>query len=121
VYQSKFGEKGNCFEACLASILEKKLNEIPTLGSDEGWLHKLADFLSPFGLFYVEIDPENEEQRKVIEAMYDGKIYHFINGISPRGGEHACVGLNGELVHDPHPNGGGLDKVNSWGFLGAML
>lgn len=123
VFQTKFGEKGNCFEACLASILEKKIDEVPTLGSDEGWLYKLSDFLAPLGLFYIEIDPENNEERKVIQAMYeDGTdIYHFVNGISPRGGEHAVVGLNGKIVHDPHPGGKGLASVKSWGFLGAIF
>ncbi len=32
-----------------------------------------------------------------------GKWYHMIYGMSNRGTNHAVVGVDGEVVHDPHP------------------
>lgn len=42
-------------------------------------------------------------------AYLNISTYHVVVGPSPRGAyNHAVVGLNGKIVHDPHPDGGGL-------------
>ena len=48
--------------------------------------------------------------------------YHLICGPSPRGGgmSHATVGRNGEIVHDPHPDGTGVVKVECFGLFVAL-
>lgn len=122
VYQTHFRDQGNCFEAALASILEINLEDVPDFGSDEQWLFRLADFLEPLDMFYIEIEPVNLEEETILKPMFNKmSIYHFINGTSPRGGPHACVGRNGFIIHDPHEDGGGLVEIKSWGFIGIRL
>jgi hypothetical protein len=43
--------------------------------------------------------------------------YHVISGPGPRGCHHSVVGLNGKMVHDPHPDRTGLEEAQMWDFL----
>jgi hypothetical protein len=71
-------------------------------------------FLAKHGLHYDEI-PYDAEQSPVGE--------HLILGISPRGGMHAVVGVDGVVKMDPHPmdgTGRGLVKPLKYGALTAV-
>lgn len=122
VLQDRFGNVGNCFEACLASILNLELQDVPDLGSNDVYERNLARFLETRGLIYVLIDRPNELEKQMMQHMFAARVvYHVIEGTSPRGGPHACVGKNGLIVHDPHKGGGGLIKVQGWGFVVKRL
>jgi hypothetical protein len=121
VTQTRVGEKvGNCFAACLASILNLEMADIPEFSTDEDlWLNDIQEFLATHGLYYVQLPPE---EPTLLAAFEHGTLFHTIEGTSPRGGQHACVGENGELVWDPHPDDGtghGLVHVECFGLLCA--
>ena len=105
----------------MASILEIPIWEIPEFGDDEVFLQNIQAFLEPRGLYYVQVDPDDP----VLEiAFRAGEVYHTCEGLSPRGGQHACVGLNGSIVWDPHPQDGtgrGLVSVECYGLLCARM
>ena len=46
-------------------------------------------------------------------------MYHEIAGHSPRFPDvtHACIGLDGETIFDPHPDETGLTDFHSIGFF----
>jgi hypothetical protein len=120
VKQDKFGPRvGNCFEACIASILEIPLHEVPDFGGDDVFEANLARFLAKRNLIYVLVNgPDAMESEMLAHMFAQGDVYHVLEGISPRGGPHACVGLNGRLAFDPHGSGmEGLWKTDGWGFL----
>ena len=121
VTQTRTGAQGNCFEACMASLLEVPLSEVPDFGRDDVFLEKVAGFLEPHGLLYVQIAPHDD----VLGVMMKrGDIFHTIEGRSPRGGQHAVVGCNGHVVHDPHPQDGtgrGLISVDCYGLLCSRM
>ena len=127
VTQTRTGKtNGNCFAACLASILELPLTSIPDFsGAGEGWLKQVADFLEPMGLLYVQVDADAAESDPILKIMFGrGETFHTVEGVSPRGGQHACVGRNGVIVFDPHPQDGtgrGLKKIETFGFLVARM
>lgn len=117
VFQTKFGpEEGNCFQACLASLLEIPIEGIPEPeeGEDQfgvlnAWLKENhgKEFLILFG-------------RQTEVAI--PRTYHLIGGKSPRYPDeesfgHIVVGHRGVMVHDPHPDGGGVLGVEEWTFL----
>jgi hypothetical protein len=112
------GAEGRCFEAALASILEIPESDVPDFGKDEAqFLRDTEAFLGKFGLYYVQVLPT---MPGIEEAFATGTVYHTIEGKSPRGGLHACVGRNGKIVHDPHPSDGtgrGLVRVDCYGLL----
>ena len=107
VTQSKVGAHGRCFPACVASILEVPESSVP--GYED--MPDVYQWLERRGLQYAQAP---------IEGTPAPVGYHIIEGISPRGGQHAVVGLNGKTVHDPHPQDGtgrGLTKPERWGML----
>jgi hypothetical protein len=123
VTQTRVGEEvGNCFAACLASILDLEMADIPEFSTDEDlWLHDVQQWLATRGLYYVQMAPTDPGLQSAFE---NGTLYHTIEGTSPRGGQHACVGENGEIVWDPHPNDGtghGLVGVECFGLLCARF
>ena len=122
--QTRTGKIGNCFSACLASILEIPLREVPNFvdaSTDEQFYENAAKWLASHGLYYVQLKPDDP----MLAVMFkEGPIYHTIEGISPRGGMHATVGLNGHMVWDPHPpdgTGRGLAKVLNVGIIGKSF
>jgi hypothetical protein len=109
IVQSRTGENGTCFRACLATILglkEADVPDFPQANQDPG----VNRFLRSFGLRYEQIPVSEPAPRGL----------HTIEGTSPRGGEHAVVGRGGKMIWDPHPQdstGRGLIKKKTWGVL----
>ncbi len=99
VTQSRVGEDGTCFRACVASIMEVPEKAVPdfgAFGNDECWWTDIQAWLAKAGLQYRRVPIDG--------AKPVG--YSTIEGVSPRGGLHACVAYDGKLVHDPHPQDG---------------
>lgn len=113
VYQTRFGKPdGNCMEACVASILEVGLGDVPDLSAaeDDEWRDVLADYLAEFDLEQMDVLVPQAQEAGVIPTGF-----HIISGPSPRGDfDHAVVGLGGRMVHDPHPDQVGLAKEEIW-------
>jgi len=112
VYQTKFGKEGNCFSACLASILEIDIEKAPTFRGPKGeWYIKYKRWLNQFGLDLVAISNWDDfpEGRP--------KVYAMVGGTSPRGLKHSVIYFDGDMVHDPHPEGGGVKDITDWIYL----
>lgn len=100
VDQTKFGAEGNCTAACIASILELALDDIPDFG-DDPLCEKLSEWLRPMGLYAACVALDPKFPRWVPEG------YHMLGGESP-GGPHHVVARGKDIVHDPNPNRAGL-------------
>jgi hypothetical protein len=101
VYQTKFHPEGNCLQACLASIFDLDLEEVPEFGIEDGWFEEFEDWcVERFGLQPIDIDiPSTGE-------FFTPIGLHMINGKSPRGDwNHAVVADSGDIIHDPYPEG----------------
>lgn len=110
---------GNCWAACIASILEVPLDDLP----DEATYWKpgqhqaksyipyekaMFAWLRERGLLLVEI--------KLPDVFFRGgewDVYCILAGPSPRNPEvtHAVVGQGTRIVHDPHPSRAGLLQI----------
>ncbi|ASX98777.1 hypothetical protein SEA_COLUCCI_108 [Arthrobacter phage Colucci] len=109
------GTPGNCFQACVASLLELPLEDVPHFITHEDWWEVTKAFVSAHKpgwtiehfdtVFPAYQDPDHPEAPT-----------HVIgSGKSPRGDfYHAAIvdAVTGELAHDPHPSRAG--------FLGEM-
>jgi len=120
------GEKkpGNCYAACLASLLEVDLSDIPApdAGDFDSWDNywpKLHRWAVERGFFIVDANGVGEEGRTsfVSSAAYGGGGYWIASGPGPRGVFHAVVMRDLEMVHDPHPDRAGLEKITSVSVL----
>jgi len=110
VMQTLFYDKdgtGNCFEACLASIFEIDLKDVPNFHGDT-WFKDFWEWLKIKG--YTSYGSLYDEGIGDYKGGVDG--FFIVAGESPRGthirGGHAVVYKNGKLVHDPHPDGTGV-------------
>lgn len=103
VKQTKFGkDEGNCFSACLASILEIPLRLIPNFCVEwpSDWLNKTNEWLAGFGLVLIDFN---------VEGVPDWDTYWIASGLSPRlTCDHSVVYQGSAMVCDPHPSGDGL-------------
>ena len=115
--QGKMVLRGNCYAACIASILEVPITEVPNvevLFHIEGayWSDVMERFLSSKGYkladshkFRVFHDPEygiqEGERANWIEQCEN--IFYLVSGQSPRGVSHMVIYKKGRMIHDPHP------------------
>jgi hypothetical protein len=112
VEQTRFGgpehpfeERGNCFGACLASLLEVGLEELPAVAAfDEGW-HELLGWLRGRGWYLVAIhghDWSEEHWPGYVIAGCQSQAYAHLMG-QDEGGGHVVVVQDGEVVWNPNP------------------
>lgn len=113
VFQSKLYaadgiHNGNCFAACLASLLEIPLWMVPPFedmfGRGHGqWRERSEEWLARmFGMKLVRVEEH------VPPALPE---FYIANGPAARGVHHSVVYRRGELAHDPHPSKGGVLDV----------
>jgi hypothetical protein len=107
VYQTKFGEpEGNCFNACVASILECGLDELPDLHqieqTGENWLEGLNRHLQSKGYGIIHL-PTSEE--KPVELYIPPGCHFIASGMGPRELLHSVVMRQEKdgmvMAHDP--------------------
>jgi len=111
------GHYGDCQRACIASLLEVSIKEIPHFfesGDDEQFEKSFNDFLAAIDLFHLEITPWEK-------FPISTSVYHMIYGKSERGTQHAVIGLNGKVVHDPSPFKTGLLESDRENWTYAFL
>ena len=106
LYQDEPRIYGDCMRACVASILELPINEVPHfLEVAKGSIYEFYNLIEEF---LLERGYEAYWQHSLIYHWRPGlpDCYHIISGPSPRypGVGHAVVGLNGSPVFDPHPD-----------------
>lgn len=109
-------DEGNCLPACVASVLELSLDQVPHFLKDPEWETSLLRFLLPLG--YSPLTLDANECRSF---GYTPSGYHLIGGQGPRGLQHEVVGYKGEMVHDPHPSCAGLIEEEDWTLFVATL
>jgi len=113
VHQNIYGEpNGNCLQAAVASIFEVGLDKVPHFCKppNDDWQERYDDWLAERGLQLMTVDA-----RQCRQAGWIPRGYHIIAGQSPRFDcQHAVVGLNGKVIHDPHPSGDGLESEETW-------
>ena len=117
IYQTEFEKnKGNALQACIASIFDKAIDEVPNFIELPNYADGISDFVQQnFQLTFVKINLPN--------GVLDFEVKHnpliLAAGKSPRGNfKHVVVGCivgkTIELAHDPFPNGEGIEGAPAW-------
>jgi hypothetical protein len=102
------GEYGDCLRACLASLLEVGLDDVPHFadesqyGSD--WYLALQEWLAPRDLRYIVYPIEARLLADHCKAMrhYDIDALHLLGGVCGTA-PHVVVAQFGICIHDPWP------------------
>jgi hypothetical protein len=117
--------KDDCLSACVASILEIDLDEVPNFvrpieGDARDWLERLSDWLRSRGKGLLHIKYPNDD------AAYPVGCWVILCGLTEEQGPHAVVGytvtrgkklVDGRYhvlwdymtIHDPHLGGNGFE------------
>lgn len=97
---------GNCYAACLASLLDIPLWMVPPFEEMIGrgdWRSRTDEWLArAFKLRMVRTEGHKPE---------DLPEFYIANGPGKRGVHHSVIYRRGEFVHDPHFSGDGLLDV----------
>lgn len=104
VDQTAFGVPGgNCFSACVASLLHLPIEAVPYFMGADNWVEAFADWLRPRGFYpiFLKLGLTSADRWRPC-GLY------ILGGTCVRGA-HAVVARGGEIVHDPHPSRAGLD------------
>ena len=102
VDQTTFGAPGgNCFSACVASMLEIPLDAVPYfMGRGGEWFTYFEEWLQPHGYYPVCFN----------DANYRPQGLYILSGKSPRGDFlHSVIARGLDVVHDPHPSRAGVE------------
>ena len=99
--------------ACLASIFELPIKEVPTFAMKKYYWDHVQAWLRERGYYVFTLntgtDGYDQEQ---LSGVIEG--YHTMAGPGPRGCRHVVVGKSGKVVHDPHPSRAGLLEIDEW-------
>ncbi len=108
---------GNCLQACLASIFNLSLDEVPHfVEHGASWYDDMQAWLMQRGYYALDLLFDDGYIPNV-----DIRGYHCLNGISPRGIRHSVVCKDGDMIHDPHPSRGGIVTPTSYRLFVALL
>ena len=131
--QTTPGPAGDCFQACVASILELPLNQVPNFCQEdpESWWDNFRLWLVQYGLCPVCVVPPRDtwtagtDRRKTNEYVLPmpelPNTHYILSGKSPRGHHlHAVVFFGDKMVHDPHKSGAGLDAIEDAIFFAHL-
>lgn len=117
VHNPETGDIGNCWTACIASIIECDIDEIPHFMRDSEYpITDTIKWLDDKGYSYIEF--ADKGLIEYAQMQYWG--YHLICGPSPRFSNvyHSVVGYNGEPYFDPHPDETMLDSnTDNWIYI----
>lgn len=110
------GEVGNCFAACIASLLELPLESVPNFCAHShggtAWFDGFVSWLKERGFTAIAFGGDLGEAFGHMTAGY-----YIATGPASRGFLHATIQRGGELVHDPHPSREGLLSVYEYLWL----
>lgn len=124
VDQTLFGErKGNCFAACVASILELPLVEVPNfcvMHWDSDWFQPFSDWLRDRGCmplcFAFQAAAQRDNHLAIMKQMGNG-VPWIGGGPNPDGVMHATVWVDDRMVHDPNPSRRGITRLDDALFI----
>jgi hypothetical protein len=101
-YQTRFGDAGDCFAACVASVLGLPTADVPDFRG-RGWPPRLRAWLAARGRRVTFAAEPPAGYAVCSRRVFDGNI-------------HAVVTHDGRVVHDPNgrPLWSADDKILLW-------
>jgi len=117
VYQTDITKTtGNCFSACVASILEVPVEKVPNFLASGNMKEGVEKWFSERGLYFLTVGPPPGREPEF-------PVHYIVIGWASHKKEfkHSVIGYRNKIVHDPTPKGEGLSKANIeervYGFL----
>ena len=123
IQQTRFNHgDGNCFNACIATLLSLPLEKVDVIWKEDSWIPQLNEILHPLGYCFIEWEWQNPDK----PWIWVGNCYMIATGDSPRGCKHSVIvyhymdSLSRHCIvnhWDPMPNGTFLTHIDYVGIL----
>lgn len=109
--QTKFGQNGNCVQACVATLFGLEISDIPEFEQDDNeWCFKFSDWLRDrLGKFLMTVELNDESHIKLLSDSY---CLSSINSPHPLVDRHAVITKGDRIIFDPME--GEVDKPVEW-------
>ena len=107
------GVWGDCHRACIASMLDLELDQVPHFGdggpSDIEFMRRVDQFLATLDMAQVffAFPTDIDHVHQVMRVSNPG-IYWILGGKSTTGCAHSVICLDDKIVHDPSLNDAGI-------------
>lgn len=118
------GIYGNCHRTALACIFDKDSPaDVPHFLEDncdaDTFYERTDAWLLEQGMRSITMPWQAESLAQMLEVMElrAPGILWILGGVSPRGTNHSVVCRGGEVIHDPHPDGGGVVGPTDDGYF----
>lgn len=111
VYQTKYGKnKGNCFQAVLASLFETSLEDIPDFCNvyptdTNEWYGKYTEWLNQKGYSVLTFDISKSLDLNIRNFK---DCYLLVSGLNENEVNHCVIYKNGKSVHNPNKKCSGI-------------
>ncbi len=104
VMQTKFDDDGNCWPASVATMLGVSIEDVPEF--DKWAIERNTSW-------YVLFEAWLMKEHKLFPLIIQHHVpaIHIAAGMSPRGLSHAVIYQGAKMIHDPHPDGGGIESL----------
>jgi len=107
--------QGNCFNACIASILELPLSQVASIHpKSEPYWSAWGEWLAERGLKFSFFSPAHPPRGYSIVTGKSSRKYPEDHNKAGKLIDHGCVAFNGEMVHDPFPLPGLFSDISGY-------
>ena len=98
--QTRFDEKGNCLNACIATLFDVGIDEVPCFGDkNENWIFELSNWMrGKFGKYVCSVKFQGDDQAALLGESLTIAI---INSPNPKVERHAVITQSYRIVFDP--------------------
>ncbi len=111
---------GDCYRACVASILEIPVEEVPHFAElyQDNMYNEAEKWFASRGVYSIRLFIKDFSQNRIF--LWGMGAHAIVSGLSPRGKNvhHSIVGhadgYNVTMVHDPHPDRTGIVGGDRW-------
>lgn len=114
---------GNCFQACVASIFDLQLEEVPYFldgaAGDSRWTQEQWDSVRSFARLHgrAALWVDNETEPDAALRLASSDLYYIATGPGPHPDFGHCVVMHkGQNIHDPMPSGSFL-SAEPWLYI----
>lgn len=120
LHDPEHGKNGDCWRACIASVLELPIEDVPHFGDMDDRKGRMVELqlLAKYGFTIYSIYGDGGMANHP-EILPEDHEYYFAIGPSPRDKNisHQVVCHNGKIVHDPHPDKTNLSGISHFEIL----
>jgi hypothetical protein len=100
ILQTKFNKNGNCLPACISTLFEININDVPYFGEkEESWVVEFSRWLNEKSNKYAMLCKLGN--MKDVSIFNNSMLITIINSNNPEVERHAVISVKDRIIFDP--------------------